>query len=97
MDENSVREHAEAHAQAVVQGDLGKAAGDLTTEVQQSAAAVMKQLPRPVTGASVEQVTAEGDEFVAHIRYSGEDASVTVASGWAEQSGRPMITRLDIV
>jgi hypothetical protein len=97
MDENSVREHAEAHAQAVVQGDLGKAAADLTDEVKQSAPEVMKQLPRPATSASIEAVTAEGDEFVAHIKYSGENASATVASRWAEQSGRPMITRLDIV
>ena len=96
MDENAVREHAQAHADAVVQGDLGRASGDLTDEAKQQAPAVMKQLPRPTTSASVEAVTADGDEFVARIRYSGESDATSVNSRWAEQSGRPMITALEL-
>ena len=96
MDENTVREHAQAHADAVVQGDLGRASGDLTDEAKQQAPAVMKQLPRPTMSASVEAVTADGDEFVARIRYSGESDATSVNSRWAEQSGRPMITALEL-
>ena len=96
MDENTVRENAQAHADAVVQGDLGRASGDLTDEAKQQAPAVMKQLPRPTTSATVEDVTADGEEFVARIRYSGESDSTAVNSRWAEQSGRPMITVLEL-
>ena len=96
MDENQIREHAQAHADAVVAGDLGKASGDLTDNAKQQAPAVMKQLPRPTTSATVEDITAEGDEFVARILYSGESDSTAVNSRWAEESGRPMITQLEL-
>lgn len=96
MDESTVREHAQAHAQAVVAGDMGKASGDLTDAAKQQAPAVMKELPRPTTSASIEDVSADGDEFVARIRYSGESNSTSVNSRWAEESGRPMITALEL-
>lgn len=97
MDENTIREHADAHAQAVVAGDMGKASSDLNEEAMQQAPSVMKALPRPTTGASVQDVTAEGDAYVARILYSGESAATTVASRWVEQDGRPVIASLEIV
>ena len=97
MDENSVREHAEAHGQAVVDGDLRRAAGDLTDEAKQQAPNVMKQLPRPASGAAVTSVTASDDAFVAIIEYSGENHSATVESRWVDRGGRPMIEDMKVV
>lgn len=97
MDESAVRQHAEAHANAVQAGDLGRAASDLTDEAKQNAPTVMKALPRPITGTSVESVSDEGNAFVARILYSGDDSKATVASRWVEQGGRPMIASLEIV
>ena len=98
MDENEIREHALAHGNAVVEGDLRKAGGDLAPEAQSIAPGVMKQLPRPVTSSEVAEVRVEGDEAVALIRYGGEDAaSVTVESRWAERDGRPKIVSLEVV
>lgn len=97
VDEGQVRKHAEAHGQAVVAGDLGRAASDLTDEAKQVAPKVMKQLPRPASAADVQSVSQEGDDYVALIQYSGEDHSATVESRWSERDGRPMITDLKIV
>ncbi|MDQ4095649.1 MAG: hypothetical protein M3174_05535 [Actinomycetota bacterium] len=97
MDANKVREHADAHAQAVVAGDLRKAASDLSDNAKQQAPTVMKALPRPATSASVEDVTAEGDALVARILYEGENSKATVASRWVEENGRPVIASLEIV
>ena len=97
MDEKDVREHARSHGNAVVEGDLRKAGGDLAPEAQSAAPGVMKQLPRPVTSSEVAEVRVEGDEAVALIRYGGEDASVTVESRWAERDGRPKIVSLEVV
>lgn len=97
MDESSIREHAQAHANAVREGDLGRAASDLTDEAKQNAPTVMKALPRPITSASVEDVSAQGDAYVARILYEGDDSKATVASRWVEQAGRPMISALEIV
>ena len=97
MDENTVREHAQAHADAVVAGDIKTAGNDLTTDAMQQAPDVMRALPRPTKSASVESVTSEGDTYVARILYSGEDNAAAVLSRWSEQEGRPMITNLELV
>ena len=97
MDENTIRQHADAHAQAVVAGDLRKASSDLNDAAKQQAPTVMKSLPRPTTSASVEDVTTEGDAVVARILYAGTDSKATVASRWVEENGRPVITSLEIV
>lgn len=94
MDESTVREHAEAHGQAMAGGDLNRAAQDLTDDARAQAGPVMKALPRPITAARVQDVTPDGDEFVVNILYSGSDASATVESRWAEVDGNPMIVGL---
>lgn len=97
MEETTVRQHAEDHGQAVVDGDLRKAGSDLTKEGLAAAGTVNPKLPRPVTGATVLSVVAAGDEFVATIHYTGDDAEATVESRWAERDRRPMIVDMKIV
>jgi hypothetical protein len=94
MDEATIREHARAHAAALAAGDPNRAAQDLTDEARAAAGPVMKALPRPVETAEVTGVTAEGDEFVAGILYSGGGSETLVVSRWAERDGRPMIVAL---
>ena len=97
MDETTVRRYAEEHGRAMVEGDLIRAAGDLTTDAQARARDVMRELPRELDGAEVVTVEAAGgEEYVARIRYSGEGRDVTVESRWAERDGRPMIVDLGL-
>jgi hypothetical protein len=97
MDESTVREHAEAHGQAMVDGDLRKAGSDLTPEVQATAGDVMKHFPKKVETAEVVSVAMEGEEAVVQARYSGEGTDVTVESRWGERDGRPKITTMKVV
>ncbi len=94
MDETTVKEHAQAHADAVVSGDLRQAATDLAEGVQEVAGQVMRGLPRPVTEADIENVTSSGEEATVLIKYSGAVSSVVVESRWAERDGRPKIVGL---
>ena len=96
MDETTVRERAEAHGQAVVDRDFGKAGGDLHGEAEAQAPGVMQQLPRPTTSAEVVGVEADGDDLVCLIRYGGDDAETTVASTWREVDGTPRIVALAV-
>jgi hypothetical protein len=96
MDEDKIREHAQAHGAALVAGDPNRAAQDLTDEAKAAAGPVMKALPRPVETAEVTSVTAEGDEYVAGILYSGGGSETLVVSRWAERGGRPMIVALSL-
>ena len=97
MDEAKVREHAEAHGQAMVAGDLKKAGEDLTKEGMAAAGAVMPKLPRPVTGAEVVSIEPSDAEHVVLIRYRGENSEATVRSQWADRDGRPMIVDMKVV
>lgn len=96
MDDSKVRERAEAHGNAVVAGDLRRAAADLTDDAKAQAPGVMKQIPQPASEAAIEEVRAEGDEYVARIRYSKGDESTTVASRWGERDGEPKIIDLRV-
>ncbi|MDQ2982883.1 MAG: hypothetical protein M3R70_03005 [Actinomycetota bacterium] len=96
MDEATVRQHAETHGQAVVDGDMSKAGGDIDGEALAQAGDVIKQLPREVDSADVESVDVTGDSATVRIRYSGEGRSLLVVSNWEDREGRPKITSLSV-
>jgi hypothetical protein len=97
VDEATVKQRAGEHAQAIVQGDLGRAASDLSDEAKSQAPAVMKELPRPVTTAAVIVVTPEGDDLLTDIRYYGETEAVTVRSRWSDRGGDARIVELQVI
>jgi hypothetical protein len=97
MDQAAVRQHAEAHGQAIVDNDMQKAGGDLSGDVLKYATDIMKQLPRPVTAAEVVTVQDAGDVCLADIRYSGDEKTVDVRSRWQEIDGRPRIVELEVL
>jgi hypothetical protein len=97
MEEEIVRRQAEAHAQAMVAGDLKAAGRDLTQDALPAAGAVMKEMPKSLTGSAIDSVRAEGNEYVVLIRYSGEDSAAVVESRWAEHDGRPKIVDLKVI
>ena len=91
MDEQTVRRHADAHADAVVRGDFDAVASDLVEEIRPSLAQVAPLLPQPVTSAGVTRLDHEGDHAVAQITYRGDDKQLVIESRWEERDGRPMI------
>jgi hypothetical protein len=97
MDESAVRECAEDHGRAVVEGDLRRAGKYLTDSARDQAGAVMAKLPTPITDAQVVDVEQSGSDALAHIRYSGGDRATTVVSRWADRAGQPMIVGLEVL
>ena len=97
MDEQTVRTHAEQHGQALVDGDLRKAGGDLTPEAQAQAPDVMSNFPKKVETAEVVSLEVSGDEATVQALYKGEGKEVTVESRWAERDGRPKILDMKVV
>jgi len=96
MDEAKVRQHAEGHAAAMADGDLRRAARDLSDTGKADAPSVMENLPKSIDSAEVTGVVLSGDEATATIVYRGEGREVAVESRWAEQEGEPMIVGLSI-
>jgi hypothetical protein len=97
MDEARLREDAEAHGQATVEGDLKTAGGYLDKEAYAAAGEVMEKMPKPLEACEVGSVEQSGDEALVQIRYSGGGDEVIVESRWADRGGSPKIVGLRVL
>lgn len=97
MDENTIRERAQAHGQATVAGDLKTAGRDLDKSAYEAAGEVMKKLPEDLTGCEVTSIQDTGDRASVTIRYTGSGKSTEVESTWAEREGEAKIVDLKVL
>ena len=97
MDEARLREEAEAHGRATVEGDLKTAGSVLDKEAYGPAGQVMEKMPKPLESSEVGSVEMEGDEALVQIRYSGGGDEIVVESRWAEREGSPKIVGLRVL
>ncbi|MDQ3994371.1 MAG: hypothetical protein M3265_06215 [Actinomycetota bacterium] len=98
MDEAQAREYAQAHAQAMENGELERAGADVADEFRPHLGAIMRHMPRPLTRAEVLSVEPAGEgAYFSKIRYTGEDESVTFQARWASSGPRPQIVDIQIV
>ncbi len=91
MDEIPTRNHVEAHAKAVVDGDMDSVVNDFAPELRGNVSELASQLPQPVTDADVEKLDMEDDHANVRIRYSNDEQSLAIKTRWEEIDGRPMI------
>ena len=73
MDAQDVRTRAEAYCAALVEGDMARAAEDLSRELQANLGSIVAILPLPLTEATVESVEVGGSGYVAILRLVGEN------------------------
>src|SRR5882757_7089411 len=97
MSLDHVRPWIEKHGQAVADGDMDRALADFTAAGKAVAPPVVAKLPQPVNSAEVLQLTQEGEQYVAHIRYAGGGPSLTVRSTWKLEGDRPLIVHVEAV
>jgi hypothetical protein len=93
MNEVPTRKHVEAHAKAVVEGDMDTVTNDFAPELRGSVSDIAKKLPQPVTDAEVTQCDVQDDHADVRIRYSNDEKQehLTIQTRWEEIEGRPMI------
>ena len=91
MDEQAVREHAQAHADALLAGDIGKASEEMSKELHATLGQFASMLPMPMTEASIESVesTPTGYKVVLHL--VGEGGDLRLETRWKDRDGRPTI------
>jgi hypothetical protein len=99
MDERQARATADAHAQAVVDGDMDHVMGDIVPEARDSVGALAGRLPSPVTDAAVAEFRIEGETAIAEIRYSNADQVALLRSVWEqrEEAAAPKIVAAEMV
>ena len=91
MDEQAVREHAQAHIDALLAGDIGKAAEEMSRELRSNLGPIVAMLPMPLTEATVESVHMGGSGWLVTLRLVGEHEAVQLETRWKDRDGQPTI------
>jgi hypothetical protein len=91
MDEQAVREHAQAHCDALVAGDIDGAAAQLSKELRSNLGHVLTLLPLPLTAATVDAVERTGTGYLAVLHLVGETDEVRLQTRWKDRDGQPTI------
>jgi hypothetical protein len=91
MDEQSVREHAQAYCDALQAGDVGRAAQEMSRELQANLGPLVAMLPLPLTEATIESVDMAGTAYLAVLHLVGEEGSIRLQTRWKERDGRPTV------
>jgi hypothetical protein len=91
MDAQDVREHAESYCAALLDGDMTRAAEQLSRELRSNLGPLVAILPLPLTEATVESVEVGGSGYVAMLRLVGESGEIELQTRWKDRDGRPTL------
>ncbi|MEO8250932.1 MAG: hypothetical protein ABI978_05535 [Chloroflexota bacterium] len=91
MDEAIVREHAQAHCDALLAGDIGKAAEEMSSQLRSNLGPLVAMLPMPLTEATVESVEHAATGFLVVLHLVGESTEIRLETRWKERDGVPTI------
>jgi len=89
MDEQAVREHAEAYCGALLAGDIGRSAEEMSRELRSNLGPIVAMLPIPLTQATIESVAMARTGWLAVLRLVGEHETVRLETRWKDRDGRP--------
>ena len=97
MDDGKTRAHIEAHADAVVRGDMDTIVADFSEALRPQVPQLAQLLPHPVTSAEVVSLHVEEAESVATILFLGDSGKVTLRTRWQDHDGYPVIVEMEPV
>jgi hypothetical protein len=89
MDEQSVREQAHAHCEALLSGDIGQASQSMSRELQANLGQFVAMLPLPLTSATIESVEMTGKAYRAVLHLVGDEGEIRLETRWKERDGQP--------
>ena len=88
MDEQDVRDRAEAVCAALVAGDVDSAIAAFSEELRRNLGEVIALLPLPATEATVVSIDHTGSGYTVVLRLVGETDEVELQTRWKERDGR---------
>ena len=97
MDEQTVRQHADAYCAALVAGDIERAAQELSDQLRSNLGQLVAMLPMPITSGSVESLERTASGFRAVLYLQGEHEQTRLETRWKERDGRPAIVEVSHV
>ena len=91
MDEQAVRDRAQALCDGIVAGNIELATEDFSKELRRNLGEVIALLPLPSSEASVESVDHGGAGYNVVLRLVGETDEVLIQTRWKDRDGRPTV------
>jgi hypothetical protein len=91
MDEQAVRQHAQAMCEAVVGGNVDRLIEDFSPELRRNLGEVISLFPLPSTEAVIESIAQGGSSYVVVLRLTGESEEVQVQTRWKDRDGKPTV------
>jgi hypothetical protein len=91
MDEQDVRDRAQAVCEALVAGNIDLAIEDFSPELRRNLGEVVALLPLPASEATVDTVNHGGAGYNVVIRLVGETEVALIQTRWKDRDGRPTI------
>lgn len=94
MDEQAVREHADAYCAALVAGDVERAAEELSDELRANLGQLVAMLPMPLTTATVESLERTASGFRTILYLVGETTETRLETRWKNRDDRPVVVEV---
>lgn len=92
MEEQDVRDRAEALCAALVAGDIEQAIDDFSKELRQNLGEVLALLPFPSNEATIESIErCGGSGFTVVLRLVGATEEVLTQTRWKERDGHTTV------
>ncbi len=91
MEEQTVRERAQALCDALVAGDIERATQDFSNELRQNLGQVVSMLPLPSSAVTIESVEHGGAGYNVVIRLVGETEEDRIQIRWKDRDGRATV------
>ena len=91
VDEQAVRDEAQAFCDALASGAVDQAIATLSPELRRNAGEVLAMLPLPANDVVVESVERSGAGYNVVVRLIGETDEDVVQTRWKDRDGRPTI------
>ena len=91
MDEQAVRDRAQALCDALVAGDVDRAITDFSVELRRNLGEVIAMLPLPSSAATIESIEHGGAGFNVVLLLVGETEEVRIQTRWKDRDGRPTV------
>ncbi len=92
MDEQDIRDQAEALCVAIVAGDMDQVATHFSEELRRNLGEVVALLPLPCTEAAIESIDRGGSAAVTvTLRLVGETEEIQIVTRWKDRDGTPTV------
>ena len=91
MDPETVRERATAFLDALDAGDVTRATGYMSPELQRNLGEVLAMLPLPSVESEVISVDRGGSGYGVVVRLVGETDEVELQTRWKDRDGQPTL------